>query len=93
MVGLTAEVSVATLGAMADYRYREIRSEPELDAIRRAGRGFLFNPPYKTLHAVGCIHTDQMTVGQRKLFFERKSDAREELDDMYGRGGWRQCDD
>jgi hypothetical protein len=61
--------------------------------VRCLGRGYVYSRFYKTLHHASCRHVDQMTTGESKLWYRTLDIAREALDERYGRGNWRRCEE
>lgn len=81
---------------------RRVRSLEELDAIRKDGRGYVYNDFTKAgatagkdnvLHRASCSELAKMTLSVRKFFVDPDEDAASWLQDNRGPEGlrWRRC--
>ena len=80
---------------MNDRDQRIIDTDEELARVRRCGEGHVFSRFCRTLHHATCRHVDQMTTGESKLWYRRMEaeEARVSLDERYGKGQWRRCEE
>ena len=79
---------------------RRVATEPEFEAIRAAGAGFIFNdftsgadPQYNVLHAASCRWLARMNLGVAKIHFNADEDPATWINRTKGPEGigWKRC--